>query len=159
MSLHAFKQSTKTIQDQNFNQSIHMVYYREWSMEQEENKHKINSTGKLKDGEEKNTTITWKLWHIMLMFQEASPCLWINPGKPMTIITFLVIIRACGAIEPCLFVAYFLSYFLKQYHIFNLPSKDTYFFITWRVLWSSEGSRSGKSEGVVKVLTELSEAT
>ena len=29
-----------------------MVYYREWSMEQEENNHKTSSTGKVKDGRE-----------------------------------------------------------------------------------------------------------
>ena len=40
--------------------------------------------------------------HIMLMFHEASTCLWINSGKPSIIIKCLVSIRACGAIEPCL---------------------------------------------------------
>ena len=32
------------------------------------------------------------------MYQEASPGILINPGKPMTMIKFLVLIRACGAI-------------------------------------------------------------
>ena len=41
----------------------------------------------------------------------------------------------------------------------NLPLKGTSFFITWRVLGSSEGRRYGKLEGVVKVLTNISEAT
>ena len=44
-------------QDQIINQSRHMVYYRELSMEQEENKHKTSSTDKVKDGRETNTTI------------------------------------------------------------------------------------------------------
>ena len=35
--------------------------YREWSMEQEENKHKTSSTGKLKDGRDTNTTINWSI--------------------------------------------------------------------------------------------------
>ena len=30
-------------------------------MEQEENKHKKSSTGKVKDGRETNTTINWKI--------------------------------------------------------------------------------------------------
>ena len=40
----------------------------------------------------------------------------------------------------------------------TIPFKGTYFFRTWRVLGSSVGRISGKSEGVVKVLTEISEA-
>ena len=48
MSPHAFKQSTKTILDKIINYNINMVYYRERSMEQEENKNKISSTGKVK---------------------------------------------------------------------------------------------------------------
>ena len=34
-----------------------------------------------------------------------------------------------------------------------LTCKGTYFFMTWRLLGSSEDRRSGESEGVVKVLT------
>ena len=45
------------------------------------------------------------------MFQEASPFLLFNHGKPMTMIKFPVFIRACGSIESCLFVAYFLVMF------------------------------------------------
>ena len=45
------------------------------------------------------------------MFQEKNPFLWTNTGKPMTIIKYLVLIRACGAIEPCIFVAYFSTMF------------------------------------------------
>ena len=45
------------------------------------------------------------------MFQEASPCHYTNPGKILTIIKFLVFILACGAIEPCLFVASNLNMF------------------------------------------------
>ena len=41
---------------------------------------------------------TEKNWHIILMFQESSPCIWTNSGNPMTIINFLALIRACGAI-------------------------------------------------------------
>ena len=77
----------------------------------------------------------------------------------MTVMKFCVLIRACGAIEPCPFVAYFLSCFLQKYPIFTLPRKVTSIFITWRVLGSSEGRRYGKSEGVVKVLKEFSKAT
>ena len=58
---------------------------------------------------------------IMLMFHEESPFLSIDPGEPMKMINFVVLIRACGAIEPCFFVAYFLSCFLQQYHLFTLP--------------------------------------
>ena len=39
------------------------------------------------------------------------------------------------------------------------PRKGISFFITWRVLRSSEGMKSGKSEGVVKLLINFSEAT
>ena len=52
--------------------------------------------------------------------------------------------------EPC---------FIQQYPLWNLPFKGTSFFRTWRVLGSSVGSKSGESEGVVKVLTEFLEAT
>ena len=38
-----------------------MVYYRERSTEQEENKQKTSSTGKVKNGREVNTTINWKI--------------------------------------------------------------------------------------------------
>ena len=38
-------------------------------------------------------------------------------------------------------------------------TKGTYFFITWRVLESSLGRIYGKSKGVVKELTDFSEAT
>ena len=57
LSSRAFKQSTKTIQDQIINQSRHMVYCKEWSMEQEGNNPKTSSTSKLKYGRETNTTI------------------------------------------------------------------------------------------------------
>ena len=38
-------------------------------MEQEENKHKKNSTGKIKDGRKTNTKSKIKMRHMMLMFQ------------------------------------------------------------------------------------------
>ena len=47
----------------------------------------------------------------MLMFQEASLSLWTNPVKHMTKINIIFLIRACGSIEPCIFVAYFLTIF------------------------------------------------
>ena len=59
--------------------------------------------------------------HTMLMFHELSPCFLINPGKPMTLIKFLVFIIACGAIELDLFVAYFFAYLLQHYTILTLP--------------------------------------
>ena len=42
--------------------------------------------------------------------------------------------------------------------MFTLPFKGKYFFVTWIVFGSSVGSRSSESEGVVKLLTEFSEA-
>ena len=63
---------------------------------------------------------TEKLWHRILIFQEASPCIWNNPGKPMKIIKFLVLIRACGEIEPCIFVVFFWPCFLQHYPHPNL---------------------------------------
>ena len=68
-----------------------------------------------------------KMWHIMLMFQEASIFLWINPGKTRTIIKFPVLIRACGAIEPCIFVA-FLIVFPTAVYYFH-PTKERTIFI------------------------------
>ena len=59
LSSHVFKNPTKTIQGQIFNQSIHRDWNREWSMEQEENNDTKSSTGKVKDGRERNTTINW----------------------------------------------------------------------------------------------------
>ena len=49
LSPHVFKNPRKKIQGQNFNQSRHMDYYRGGSTEQEENKQKTSSTGKVKD--------------------------------------------------------------------------------------------------------------
>ena len=79
---------------------------------------------------------TEKLWHIILMLQEASPCRGIDPGKPTTIIKVLRIIISCGAIEPCLFVASFLiifptavsavdSTFQRQIFLHNMESIRT----------------------------------
>ena len=75
MSSHEFKQSTKTIQGQNFNQIRHMDYFRELSMEQEENKHKTSSMRKVKDLRETNKKSTEYLFYTMLMFHEAITCL------------------------------------------------------------------------------------
>ena len=86
-----------------------------------------------------------KLWHIMLIFQEVSPCLWINPGKTMTIIKFLVFIRERGSIEPCIFVAYFLITFPTAVSYFRPTKvKKSNFFIKLRGLGSSEGRKYGK---------------
>ena len=52
--------------------------------------------------------------HIILMFQEANPCLWDNPGKPMTSIKIIFPIREWGAIEPCIFVASCLAMFPEE---------------------------------------------
>ena len=41
----------------------------------------------------------------------------------------------------------------------TLPWKGTFLFTTWRVLGSSEGRKSGESEGLVKVITEFSVAS
>ena len=57
MSPHALKHSTKTTKYQIINQRIYMVYYREQSMEQEENNHNTSPTVKVNDGTETNTTI------------------------------------------------------------------------------------------------------
>ena len=43
--------------------------------------------------------------------------------------------------------------------MWNLPFTGTYFFGTWIVLGPSVGRIYGESEGVVKVLTDFSEAT
>ena len=43
--------------------------------------------------------------------------------------------------------------------LWTQPFTGRYFFRTWRVLGSSVGRISGESEGVVKVLTDFSEAT
>ena len=44
-------------------------------MEQEEKNHKTSSRGKIKDEREKTEQSTETLCHILLMFQESSPCL------------------------------------------------------------------------------------
>ena len=62
---------------------------------------------------------TGKLWHIILMFQETSSCLWTYPGKLMTIIKFLFLIIACVSIEPYLFVASFLAMFPTEVSSIN----------------------------------------
>ena len=52
-----------------------------------------------------------------------------------------------------------LPCFLQQYPLFTRPFTGRPFFVTWIVLGPSVGKISGESEGVVKVLTEFSEAT
>ena len=47
------------------------------------------------------------------MFQEESSCIWTNPGLPMIIMSFLFLIRACGAIKPCILVEYYFIMFPK----------------------------------------------
>ena len=59
---HMHSNRQQKIQYQIINQRRNVIYYRDWSMEQEENTHKKNSTGKVKYGRDANTTITWKLW-------------------------------------------------------------------------------------------------
>ena len=119
---------------------------------------KTSSTGKVKDRREANTPINWINGCKMSMVHEASPHLWIIPGKKMTVIKILVFIRARGAIKPH-FKSIFLSHFLEQYPIFTLPRQGSSFFMAWQGLGSSEGRRriNGESEGVVKVLTEFLE--
>ena len=89
----------------------------------------------------------------MLMFQEASRCRHTNPGKPMTIIKFLVFIWACGSIEPCLFVAYFsavfptaVSYVYTTFHrhIF-LQNMESFRTVSrkdiWRIIRGGQGTK------------------
>ena len=58
---------------------------------------KMISTGKVKDGREAKTSIKLTIGHTMFMFHEASPRLCIIPGKPVTLIKYLVFIRSSGA--------------------------------------------------------------
>ena len=51
-------------------------------MEQEENKHKTSSTGKVKAIREKKYQSTEYLFHKMFMFHKASNSIWINPENP-----------------------------------------------------------------------------
>ena len=53
------------------------------------------------------------------MFHEASPHLWINPGKLMTVVKFIIFIRSCGSIEPSLFVASFFIMFPRSVSSFH----------------------------------------
>ena len=53
------------------------------------------------------------------MLHEEIPCLLIGPGKTMTVIKFIVFIRACRAIEPLLFIAFFIIMFLTAVSYFH----------------------------------------
>ena len=55
----------------------------------------------------------------MLMFHEANHRLVINPVKPMTVINYLVFIRARGAIQPHIFVASFFIMFYGAVSTFH----------------------------------------
>ena len=107
-------------------------------MKQEENKHKTSSTGKVKYGRETNTTINRNLVTYNVEYPRSKFVLLKNSGKTMTIIKFLV-----GAIEPCLFVAYYLTMFPTavssvdptfQMHIF-LHSMESIRTISSKDIW------------------------
>ena len=76
----------------------------------------------------------------------------------MTIVKYLVFIRACGSVEPRLFVVSYSTMFPTTDPLLTIPSKGTYLFRTRGVLESSVGRRSSELEEVLKVLTEFSEA-
>ena len=107
MLSHVFKNSAKKIQGQISSRSDTEIGT--WSDQCNRNKTstKTSSTDKIKDRREANSWINWKFGRTMLMFHEASPRIWIIPGKPMTLIKSLVFIRSCGAIEPRLFCGIF----------------------------------------------------
>ena len=78
----------------------------------------------------------------------------------MTLIKVLVLNRACGAIESCLFVGSFLSCFLQNYPILTLPSKGTYLFMTCRASGSSkkgylENYKGGQSTKFLSEATDM----
>ena len=77
----------------------------------------------------------------------------------MTIIKFLFLIRACGATEPCLFVASFSTMFPTALSSVDSTFQRHIFLQNMESLRPSVGRISGKSEGLFKVLTEFSEAT
>ena len=79
------------------------------------------------EGRQKKT-INWKIMTYNVDLQESSTCLWINHGKTMTIIKYIVLIRACWSIEPCIFVVYFLIMFPTAISSFK-PTKERHIFL------------------------------
>ena len=79
----------------------------------------------------------------------------------MTLIKFLLFIRARGAIESCLFVASFFIMFptaLSYFHPAIVRLVFDFCMGGFSIIRSRRNS-CAESEGVVKVLTDFSEAT
>ena len=108
---------------------------------------------------------TKTLWPRMFMFQEAITCLWIYPGKPMTIIKSLFFVRAHGAIEPCLFAASYLTIFTTsvssadptfQRHVF-LHNMESSTIFSRKEIWRIR--RGGQSTNIISEATEMADGS